>query len=193
MTTGDWDFNNACWKLDDGQYVSSPSSLQSVRASPDCLDDPTVQALVKTSVVPIASVKEGRIDTKFRYGQASDVNKLLIFFRLQDSNNYYRVRIRGDGSILITRLKAGVSTTIASGTFSNVINTWQRFRIIWWDDAVGLVIRVEMYVSPDWVKKAQGYDTPNYWSDVGGRIGLALLDNGPAYRVWVDDTIIYGA
>jgi len=187
MTTGDWDFDNANWVLDSSIYVSAPSSFR---------EDWTAAApkfFIKTTVVPIANVKEGRVITYLRFARASVADSVTIYLRYQDVNNHYKVLIYGNGTINVIRVKAGVSTTITTGSVTITPATWQNFRFTWWNDYVGLVVRVEHYEGGNWVKKVSpdAYDAENNWKDIGGRVGFRHVASA-AFPTWMDDTYIYG-
>lgn len=186
-STGDWDISGT-WDLDTSIYVSSPSSFHSNLVG---------VAFIKTSVVPIADVKEGRVETEVRNDHWG--NYILIMFRYQDSDNYYYVKYwwsaTTDYTIFqIHRVKAGVDTTLKTATkLYGALNTWQKTRVTWWNDYVGLVIRFEYWNGSAWVKGCDdAYDSNNYWEDVGGRICLWLESGGSSYDLYVDDTKIYG-
>lgn len=194
MTTGDWDFSSINWELDEAQYVSSPSSLS-------CLEDAGVLllALVKTDTVPIANVEEGRVITSFRFTiSGEDIAKMRVVFRYQDSSNFYYVRIRTTGVspnaiIEIYRVKAGDSTLLDSLVVSVAKDVWVQWRVTWWNDYVGLVIRVDRYVSEAWEHQLDAYDSENNWEDIGGRVGIGLIRAGVVIHfIWADDTAIYG-
>ena len=185
-SSGDWDITGA-WILDATQYVSSPSSL-GIRD--------VVTALLKTTTVPIASLKEGRIVTYIRtaYGGSQ-----RILFRYQDGSNYYLVWmiwVVGSGAqrFVIRKVVSGVETTIRDETTGNYsLNTWIKLRVTWWNDYVGLVIRFEYWNGSIWVEVcADGYDAANLWKDIGGRVGVSANSNPAATQTWFDDTEIYG-
>lgn len=174
--------------LDSAIYVSSPSSLYTYGIA---------TALVKTTTVPISSVKEGRIDT---YVRSNRVNQAaMIIFRYQDASNFYYAYFywtptAGTVTFEIHRVYGGVDTTLQTGNVTGLnINEWIRIRVTWWNDYVGLVIRFEYWNGSTWVIGCNdAYDSNNYWKDVGGRVGLKLLYYELGYKVWADDTYIYG-
>jgi hypothetical protein len=72
------------------------------------------------------------------------------------------------------------------------MSNWNKVRITWWNDLVGLVIRVELFTGGVWVKFLDdGYDTANEWKDIGGRVGLKSEAN--PNTTCYDDTEIYGS
>lgn len=186
MTTGDWDFSNMNWLLDDGQYVSAPTSLKCANS-----DEPFV--FIKTSIVPITSVKEGRVITRCRISHNCE-NMRLAIFRYQDEDNYYFVMIDArNHDALVYRRKLGVETKLDEGSHGEVKDDeWIKLRVTWWNDYVGLAIRVEVWYGDEWVKVVDAYDTENYWKDEGGRVGFKPDVSQPAYPTWFDDTEIYG-
>jgi len=192
-SSGDWDFKNTSWELNSTIYTSSPSSLKFKANLNHCL--------VKTTTVPIGNVKEGRIITQWYCAYAYNVfPKTEIVFRYQDDDNYYMFQIWGDNYAArvhykIYRRKAGVNTILrTSSTLWAGTGVWRKFRITWWNDYVGVVIRVEYWSGTEWVKLlADAYDSENNWKDVGGRIGLGDFGIGiDASYFYFDDTYIYG-
>jgi len=184
-STEDWDFSTTDWSLDTSKYVSSPSSLRITLTT----------ALVKTTVIPIADVKEGKIITYIRFSRSYQSAKII--FRYQDDNNYYYVKLyvptNGEIKFEIHRLHNGSDATLQSATQSLALNTWHRIRVTWWNDYVGLAIRVEYWNDDKWKKAcADAYDANNYWKDVGGRVGIFGDYYSLGYYVWFDDTYIYG-
>lgn len=191
MTTGDWDYSSTNWELDEAQYVSSPSSLS-------VLEDSNVllTVLVKTTTVAITDVKEGRVIINNRSSGESIYMRLRVIFRYQDADNYYWVGIRNtttDPSAIIEiyRVKDGDSTLLDSLVVNVAKDAWHRWRITWWNDYVGLVIRVDRWVSEAWEHQLDAYDSENNWEDEGGRVGFAL-SRTLVYKHWIDDTYIYG-
>lgn len=188
-TSGDWDFANANWILDNAVFVSAPSSLHFLANLNNCKLKPTT--------VPIANMKEGRIITYVRFSLQVHTE---IIFRWQDDNNYYVVvlgcsQIGFPRNTTVYRRKAAANTLLRQ---ANVIwtplNTFARVRITWWNDFVGLVIRVEYWDGANWVQFfADAFDAQNNWKDIGGRIGLGdfALTNAASF-LWFDDTFIYG-
>jgi len=192
-STGDWDFSDTNWDLDSSIYVSAPSSLRFkyVGAYTDCF--------IKTIVVPIANVKEGRIITQvYLTNTASITMYLLIVFRYQDADNYYFIYIRGAGvadkvDLYIKRRYGGAETSLAGAddiAFPSA--TWRKLRLTWWNDYVGLVIRLEYWDGSQWVQYYEAYDANNYWKDTGGRVGFRGQCGVSVYYVQLDDTEIYG-
>jgi len=192
-STGDWDYSDNNWTLDSTDYVSAPSSLFRTAAAG------YTSVLVKTSTVPIAQVKEGRIDTYAKmYTDTLAVREAIrIVFRWQDDNNYYYVVITPNSANLyweIDKKVAGVITTIASGNISLGYDDWQRYRVTWWNDYVGLVIRFEYWNGSQWVKVYDAYDSANLWKATGGRVGFYLANTlGAPNYTKIDDSNIYGA
>jgi len=190
-STGDWDITGT-WSLSTTVYISAPSSLETHYTG-------VVTALIKTSTIPIASVKEGRIVT---YCRSTIMNSYcFIVFRYQDASNYYYVKWEPntwlpDGQVLFSvhRVKDGSDTQIGFASPKGFNTTgWFLIRVTWWNDYVGLVIRFEYWDGSAWQKGcADVYDTNNYWKDIGGRVGLFLHCGDATYHVWVDDTYIYG-
>lgn len=193
-STGDWDFSDTKWRLDSADYTSPPSSL---RKTWEAGYDAT-EVLVKTTTVPISSVKEGRIETYFKLRSGARAESVLeVRFRRQDADNYYFVRVfhvvinRLD--VIIARNKAGATTTLWSGTASDIwYNVWHNLRVTWWNDSVGLVIRVEYWDGSNWVKIFDAYDSENNWKAQGGRVGFLLLSLSSWFETSIDDSIIYG-
>lgn len=191
-SSGDWDYSSTNWELDEAQYVSAPSSLSVLE-----IGGVYLTALVKTTTVPIANVKEGRLETYFRHNHEGVHNKVDFIFRYQDADNCYYLFIRMydgiDGSLQVYRVKAGVPTLLDhKDVASFAVNTWFRYRVTWWNDYVGLVIRVEKYSAGEWVTEFDAYDSENNWKDIGGRVGAASSRFEDPYHVWIDDTKIYG-
>lgn len=189
-STGDWNVSSTNWTLDSAIYVSAPSSIRNTTALE------FLTALVKTVVVPIANVKEGRIVTCGRFRISFD--RIHLIFRYQDANNYYEAMIEplysaGYKTVHIRRVLAGVTTTLMEASVTISLNTWYQFRVTWWNDYVGLVIRLEYWTGTAWVKLLDdAYDSLNYWKDVGGRVGLGLYTYEANYWTNADDTEIYG-
>jgi hypothetical protein len=187
-SSGDWDFKNTSWILDSTKYVSSPSSLHFTAY--------TNNTKVKTTTVPIANVKEGRIITHL-LSDLDDGRDIHIVFRYQDDDNYYYVVINvnvSGATVTISRYKTGVGTTLKSATRTLSADTWYKFRITWWNDYVGLVIRVEKWSGTAWETWIDdAYDSENLWETIGGRIGFGSFHtNVNAHHFWIDDTEIYG-
>lgn len=185
-SSGDWDFANTNWELNSSVYVSSPSSLRFLA---------TNNTKVKTTTVPIANVKEGRIITYIR--APIEDNRTEIVFRWQDNNNYYCVALHFSGvaqTQYIYRRQGGENTILNSASKQLALNAWHKFRVTWWNDYVGLVIRVEIWQDGAWITLiADGYDALNLWNDVGGRLGIGDFGITTASGgIYVDDTYIYG-
>lgn len=193
-STGDWDFSNTNWQLNSSVYTSAPSSLQFLS------DNVFTDVLIKTAVVPIANVKEGRVITEIRFtDEKSNEAIVRILFRYQDADNYYCVDLVGVNvnyvTVSITRRYATVETTLAGGVNQSwASNVFKRVRVTWWNDYVGLVIRVEYWSGSEWVLWYDAYDANNYWKDVGGRVGIrARRGYYLGYKaIYIDDTYIYG-
>lgn len=194
-TTGDWDFDNTNWQLSSTIYVSPPSALE--KYSTVSGTDQQTTLLVKTGVVPIGNVKEGRLVTQQRPGAI--YNLINILFRRQDASNLYVVIVRASGSttrqIIARKIKAGVSTNLADQSYTWGYQTWGNARVTWWNDYVGLVIRFEYWNGSTWIKLFDAYDSENLWKDTGGRVGFLLQSRylvGSVANPYVDDTDIYG-
>jgi len=191
-STGDWDFSDVLWELDSTDYVSSPSSLSKL---PDGTTETRV--LIKTTTVPSTSVKEGRISTYIKLGNSVGAyrNICRIILRYQDENNYYYVVIGNDNATTlgweIHRIYGGVDTLLANGTLTFTYWTWIRYRVTWWNDYVGLVIRFEYYIGGAWTTISTAYDSSNYWTG-GGRVGFKMRRWVVADICKIDDTEIYG-
>lgn len=192
MTTGDWDFSTTHWLLDSSTYVSAPSSWAG-KSTGAC------RVLIKTSVVPIADVKEGQLVTQLKMTQvmsAGIYSELWLIFRYQDAINFYYVQIVWDGSTFdwrVRRRKAGVDTDLGTKQNQTYPGTaWRHIRVTWWNDAVGLVIRVERYSAGAWeLWMNDSYDADNEWADVGGRVGF--MDVATTLKSCnIDDTQIWG-
>jgi len=192
-STGDWDFSDTNWDLDSSVYVSSPSSLRFKQ------EGAFTDGFVKTTTVPIANVKEGRIITQVRIKNTlSSSCYLYIVFRYQDADNYYFIYIRGAGvadkvDLYIRRRYATAEVNLAGA--DDVIfpsATWRQLRVTWWNDYVGLVIRLEYWDGSAWVQYYEAYDANNYWKTIGGRVGFRGQAGTNAYYMYVDDTDIYG-
>ena len=191
-STGDWDFSDTNWQLDTAQYISAPTSWRK-KDSPNG----TTRGLIKTSVVPIASVKEGRIITYIKQTYIQGRTLWIFYFRYQDSSNYYFVKIEPTGGYLycsIGKRVAGVDTTLQIAATSQPDSSWRRIRVTWWNDYVGLVIRFEWWNGSAWVNLlSDAYDSNNLWSTIGGRIGFLSQTLGAGmHSGWIDDTEIYG-
>jgi hypothetical protein len=146
--------------------------------------------------VPIANVKEGRIII-YLLSSAEDGRAIDIVFRYQDDNNYYYVRLSvnsAGGDQSIAKYVGGVLTTMRTATKTLSADTWYKFRITWWNDYVGLVIRVERWTGSAWETWIpDAYDNANLWRDIGGRIGFGSFHYATsADYFWIDDTEIYG-
>lgn len=189
-SSGDWDYSAATWILDGAIYRSAPSSWRATVNT-------AVSAFIKTTTVPSSYLKEGRFATWVRYTAPSEYSYFQIYFRWQDGNNYYIVYIICDSPTemryIIRRVQDGVSTDLRSGTAAFLpVNTWYHFRVTWWNDYVGLVIRVEKE-NGTWAKViADAYDSLNLWAATGGRLGFATSFYAANQWVNVDDTEIYG-
>ena len=184
-STGDWDFKTTDWELNSTYYVSAPSSLHFIGDGNN--------TKVKTSTVPIAYVKEGRLITQIRRSASGSLD---LAFRLQDDNNCYFVNLAPFNSPQwIIRRRLGENTTLKWKTVDFLpLNTWKKVRVTWWNDYVGLVIRVEYWDGEKWVKLLDdGYDSLNYWKDVGGRVGMGNIGLAiTSSKTYYDDTEIYG-
>ena len=184
-STGDWDYSNTDWQLNSSVYVSPPSSFQELV---------TTRVLIKTAVVPIGAVKEGRLLSMARIDRYDNYVNFLL--RWQDASNLYRVRIDQGGativSIYIEKVKAGVPTELWFGSQSWATGVWRKLRVTWWNDYVGLVIRVEYWNGESWVIIHDAYDSENLWKDVGGRVGFDLHAYSEGLATFLDDTEIYG-
>jgi len=196
-STGDWDFNpSTAWQLDTARYVSSPSSWRAYGYAPTM-----TRALAKTTVVPIAYVKEGRI-VNWIWWRQETVNgiahQMQFLFRWQDSGNFYFIRIERlavDKRWRVGKWVGGVETILRSVTRTKPPNfKWWKFRFTWWNDAAGLVVRVEHLVDSTWTQLfPDTYDSANEWSTVGGRVGYEFMPMGmPGPSGNVDDTEIWG-
>jgi hypothetical protein len=200
MTTGNWDFSNTNWVLDSVHYVSSPSSLREDHHVQWTTD--SVLALIKIGIVPIASVKEGKMETQWR--QEAGAGQINIVFRYQDDNNYYYVQfspynyLSGYGlQAACYKVVAGIQTQLGTTvkTLYTIDSNWTNVRITWWNDAVGLVIRAEYYNGSVWTSLFDYYDTLNLWKTIGGRVGIRVYgyySYATHYCGNIDDTYIYG-
>ena len=185
-STGDWDFDSTNWLLDTVVYVSAPSSMRNTTTS-----GPLVT--VKTGVVPIANVKEGRIVLQLRASHVGYAGRFRIIFRYQDGDNYYFARYDDPSDTLkIYRRKTAADTELATLAWYFVAATWYLIRVTWWNDYVGLVIRVEHYEAGAWVIKLEAYDATNEWKDIGGKVGFRPHGGTAGLKFNVDDTDIYG-
>lgn len=187
-SSGDWNFLNTSWTLDSTIYVSAPSSLHFTAY--------TNNTKIKVTTVPIANVKEGRIITYLR-ADLVDGRDIDIVFRYQDDNNYYYFKCianSGGGTQSIGRYKDGVNKGFQLGWKVMSVDTWYKFRITWWNDIVGLVIRVEHWNGSAWETLIpDAYDSENLWQTIGGRIGFGSFhDLVNCHHFWIDDTEIYG-
>lgn len=186
-SSGDWDFANANWILDGTVYVSAPSSLKFTANN---------NTLIKVATVPIANVKEGRIITYLRAD--ADGRGGEIVFRYQDSDNYYAAVLTFNSSgatQYIRKYKAGVSSDLQTISSIYATGVWRKFRITWWNDYVGLVIRVERWNTGTlaWETAiADAYDASNDWKTIGGRIGFGGFHTAWSDGLYVDDSEIYG-
>ena len=185
-TTGDWDYSNTDWQLNSSVYVSPPSSFQELV---------TTRVLIRTTVVPIGAVKEGRLLTWARIDRYD--NYVHFLFRWQDASNLYRVRVTQDGttagSIYIEKIVAGVPTQLVWTPISWPTVSWRKIRVTWWNDYVGLVIRIEYWDGEAWIKWGdEGYDSENLWKDTGGRVGFEVHAYSAGLATYLDDTEIYG-
>jgi len=179
--TASWDFDSSNYELDTSVYLSAPSSIRTKITNPYS----SVIGLVKTSVLPIADVAEGRIIAYFNAngGTHAGVNHLKFFFRYQDASNHYLVDIHQvsapGGNIDVIRVKDGSSTTLGTATDPNWPSygwSWDGVRITWLGlPPDSLAITVEKYVAGAWtlvmVNGGIVYDPSNYWS-TGGRVGF---------------------
>lgn len=184
-TTGDWDFLNNNWALDNVLFVSPPSSLKFTVAAN--------RTTIKPTTVPIANLKEGRIIMWIR-GILANADTSIIF-RYQDALNGYYLYARTAADSRLYRYLGGVNTQLsASGINWLPINTWVRMRLTWWNDAVGLVVRSEYWTAGAWAQiMPDGYDAPNHWKDIGGPIGMGNYGSGNNSNLFrYDDTYIYG-
>jgi hypothetical protein len=187
-STGDWDYSSTNWELNSVKYVSAPSSLAVLEDADVFLD-----VLVKVTTVPIANVKEGRIVTSFLYGDIDVKHKVRVVFRYQDADNYYYVKFDGGSNAVLVRRKAGVETSLKTYDFTPTYALWNKVRVTWWNDYVGLVVRVEAYEDTSWVEKGDGYDSENNWETIGGRVGFRMArESYYGFKVYIDDSEIYG-
>ena len=184
-STGDWDYSNTEWQLSSTIYVSPPSSFQELG---------TTRVLVRTTTVGIDKVKEGRLVSYFRMDRYANYVHFLL--RWQDVNNKYRVRFEQTGTglvdIYIEKVKGGVVTELWWGTKSWPTDVWRKIRVTWWNDYVGLVIRVEYWDGENWVIIHDAYDSENLWKDTGGRVGFDIHSYAAELPSFLDDTEIWG-
>lgn len=186
-STGDWDYSGNNWMLDTSKYVSSPSSFRN-HGNHD------LHVFVKTSVVPVTSVKEGRIETYYQQTLTGGANRAYFYlhFRFQDWNNRYYMMVTDTlDEIHVCKYKAGAYSLIDKTSISWSTGTWYHIRVTWWNDYVGLAIRVELEQSGNWVTLLDTYDPANDWKDTGGRVGFSFVNPNIHYH-YVDDTKIYG-
>lgn len=187
-SSGDWDFETTSWELNSTYYVSSPSSMHFLST--------TNNTKVKTTVVPIANVKEGRVITQVR---CTILNaRTFIVFRWQDADNFYAWEVCSGNTYAnqIWRRKAAVNTSIKSTKTAYLpAATWTNLRLTWWNDYVGLVVRTEYWNGSAWANViGDAYDSENNWKAIGGRIGLGYFGITPSHGTYwyYDDTLIYG-
>lgn len=117
-------------------------------------------------------------------------------FRWQDANNTYRVFFYHPDAVnmmvKIEKLVGGVYTMLWTGTIARAVATWHNMRVTWWNDYVGLVIRVEYWDGANWVFVHDAYDAPNHWKAIGGRVGFFIRSGTIAKPSFIDDSYIYG-
>lgn len=193
MTTGDWDYSNPDWTLDTSVYVSPPSSF---RKNPTAgLTD--ISVFIKTSVVSIDKVKEGRFVTQLRFFQTDNVSRFEVYFRRQDSLNQYGVEVlwqSAGGRWRVFRDDAGVRTVLREVTASSYppSQVFWLLRVTWYNTPSELLIRVERWTGSAWEKLFDDtLDPLNKWTDIGGRVGFYVN----SYMGWtqhLDDTEIWG-
>lgn len=194
MTTADWDFSSANWALSTSYYVSSPSSVR-LRSGVG----PTMYTLLKTSVVPISDLKEGMIVTQIMQRENNWHHEIV--FRFQDEDNYYCIYIKmnaGADVIQLKKRKDASNTLLKTGTSADWIDAyqWKKIRIRWWNDAIGLLIKMDRWDGSQWVEMLSYYDTPNEWKDIGGRVGFGGINvstGGNSGSWYYDDTEIWGS
>lgn len=187
MGLTDWDIDGTHWK----DY-----SLTHFRYhSEDCCfhwhKNERQEILVKTSEVPIADVKEGRLVFWFFHESDAEVDSFLLAFRHQDANDHYVAHLCPRTNLIwIRQVSGGVTTTLASGTWIYGTDEWHKVRITWFEDPDwgGLVIMFERWDGAEWVKIIYAHDVDNKWSATGGRVGFRAQD----HTVWIDDVEILG-
>jgi len=189
-STGDWDYSGTNWALDSAKYISAPSAFRTNLGL-------NIEVLIKTTTVPIGYVKEGRLVTYFQltHDNGSWKTDLDVRFRKQDASNYYYVRFQRDlTAIYFCKVVAGSTTTIRTKAISwTKLGVWHLVRVTWWNDYVGLVIRVERFENGAWTFIDEAYDSENLWKTIGGRVGFFFGGVGdPMFNNWLDDTEIYG-
>jgi hypothetical protein len=179
MASGDWTFNNTNWELDSGNFYSATTSWRGNGAIGS-----SCRMLARTTVVPIAYVKEGRYEIWLRAIQqfsGGNYETWRFLFRYQDADNYYCVEVAWNGSVWtwqIIRRYTASETTLRTWTSAVYPpnQTWWQFRISWFNLGTRLIIQVDRWTGTAWTQLfASGYCSNNYWSTTGGQIGFECV------------------
>lgn len=194
MTFSDWTYTNGDPSLDDSTYVSSPSCIR----FKSFVAHQYLYAISKKAEVQ--SIINGQVITNFRFNsvQSNAYAMPNIYFRFQDTNNFYVINFDNRTGLLkiqFNQCVAGTNTTIdtRSWTFTPLVNTWYKFRITFWEVASILYVRIEYWSGSAWVKQGADMDdqTPVFTS--GGKMGIgAIIGSDLSNYVWHDDTELWG-
>lgn len=186
-SVSDWDFSDAKWQLSAAHFVTPPTSLTGIAPWLDnALARPAQSLVLPEGKMATQMYLDGTyaFDIAFRYqsalGDASAKDCYLVHF-FTTGNIWLRYRI------------AGVTSGIAYWPVNCTPNTWEKWRLTWWNGSdprnnPALAVRLERYVADAWVSYGDLYDTNNRWKDSGmNRCGFSFLFS----HVWIDDTEIW--
>lgn len=197
-STADWDFSTAAWSLDLVTLISAPSSLRfNVTTGTSVLP-----VLLKHAVV--GAIAQGKIDTWLR-GQALGSQQPYLFFRAQAAdggaspNDSYAVTFTASLFSWLYRDAGGVQSSLGNFAIVLVNDTWQRVRITWWEgkdpwNVDATVLRLDFWDGASWIQQGVDlYDTNRRnWNSARNRPGVGMKRGAGSYKVWFDDTYIYG-
>lgn len=180
-SSGDWDFSNINWGIDNTQFVSAPSSVRG---------DAILHVLAK-GAFPTA-INQGKLTSHVRM----DINMRYfgVLFRNQkpagaaDGQNSYLLLRRFDGLFCkFQRYEAGgVVWTGDLGALDALASpAWHHLRVSWWESWGKLRMRLERWIGAAWVQEGVDQEDPaNKWSgNPVNRAGIYFQAT-----TWYDDT-----
>ncbi|MBA7557890.1 hypothetical protein ES705_50668 [subsurface metagenome] len=192
-----WDFNYGVLhrSLSATRYISAPTSLKLMNTGAGTIEHDILCRLDTTLNLAQGEARTWRWATYtgtdlflFRNQAAlGSANKLNSYIIHRAGNNHY-----------LDRYIAGVYERIGYWVSPSIAQTWEHWRVVWWNGVDGggnPALAVDFYQEVDsaWVKKgATVYDIDNQWSDSDinrcGLLGLSASFN----PWWFDDTEIWG-
>lgn len=196
-SVSDWDFQFAApnWTLDTALYVVAPASL---RLKYTAGGTPSFSVICKYATV--LNLPQGELRTWYRSVQAYEA---WCTFRNQaavgsaNELNCYAT-VMSPTNLALYRMVAGIATARGSWPTTHAVNTWERFRLQWWNgnDLYGVdALCVNLYkeVSGQWVQQGGTlYDTSQQWKTSSiNRVGLRGQTD-VTYFTNFDETEIWG-